>query len=381
MNYKLPKGYKLSGVKAEIKPHKKDIGIIISNTPAVVAGVTTKSTTAAACVAYDKKIFDHGQAQAIIVNSGNANAFTGAQGEADVVAIADKVAKEFSLQSDKVIVASTGIIGKKLPMDKISSGIEILAQDIKAEKSGKESIRAFSEAIKTTDLTDKIISKEIEIDGKKTVITGVAKGSGMIHPNMATMLAYIITDLDIDHGDLKRLVQDCSNNSFNMISVDGDTSTNDMVVVMANGQSGINYKDLKSCEDGIDLFAQELQDIFIYLAKEIARDGEGASKLIEAQVTGAANKTEARRAAKSIIISPLVKTAVYGESDNIGRVIMAVGSAEVVVDMDKIKVSWQGLKTKNVLITVDLGLASDFTATAWGCDLTEKYISINTDYN
>jgi glutamate N-acetyltransferase / amino-acid N-acetyltransferase len=364
---KIAQGFKLNGINCGIK-QKKDIGFIVSDRECSVAGVTTSSTTAAACVHYNRKIIQRGKARMLIVNSGNANAFTGEQGEKDVLATAAAAATEFGQNPADVLVASTGIIGKKLPMDKILKGIEDLM-------SLKESdIFSFSEAIRTTDLTDKIISRSVECNGKTGVITGVAKGSGMIHPQMATMLAFVMTDIAFDSTELQQIVSEINDRTFNMISVDGDTSTNDMVIVMSNAASGLSYQD---CSQQIK---EQLTDIFTYLAKEIARDGEGAEKLIEVQVSGAADLQDAEKAARSVSRSPLVKTAVHGENSNIGRVVAAIGAAGVAVDMQQLKVSWQGLQTKEVLIKVDLGIGQN-SATAWGCDLSKQYIEINTDYN
>jgi len=362
-----PKGFIANGVQCGIK-EKKDLGFILSDTVCQVAGVTTQSTTAAPCVHYVRDVIKKGIARLLIVNSGNANAFNGEQGEIDLKETVSIACNQFDIPEREVLVASTGIIGKKLPMDKIKNGLEQLAVI-----NGSNQL-AFLEAIKTTDLNDKIVSRKIEYQNKEVVITGMAKGSGMIHPQMATMLGFIMTDVVIDNIQLQKLVEDFNRDTFNMISVDGDTSTNDMVLVMSNGQSKVDYQDIKN------EFNQKLQEVFIYLAKEIARDGEGATKLIEVNIKGAASDKEARATARKISGSPLVKSAIYGESENIGRLVAAIGASGSKVNMQDLKVDWVGVKSPEVIITVDLAVG-DYTATAWGCDLTEDYIKINTDYN
>jgi len=362
-----PQGFIVNGLNCGIKD-KKDIGFILSDRVCNIAGVTTTSTTAAACVHYNRKILNSGQGRLLVVNSGNANAFTGEQGMKDVNSTVEKAGEEFQVDQEDILVASTGIIGRRLPMDNISRGLEQLS-------SLKQSdLLSFSEAIRTTDLTDKIISKQVNYQDKEVVLTGIAKGSGMIHPQMATMLAFIITDIEIDSKALNSLVAELNEETFNMISVDGDTSTNDMVLVMGNGAAGVSYQDIA------EQFNTALKEVFVYLAKEIARDGEGATKLIEVVVSGARDMQEARSAARRISASPLIKTAIYGQSQNIGRLVAAIGAAQVSVDMERLEVCWQGIDTAEVLVKVDLGVGAS-TARAWGCDLTERYIEINTDYN
>ena len=373
MKHSLPQGFILNGLNCGIKADSKknDIGLIYCEQEFTVAGVTTKSTTAAACVHYNKKVFTSGKGKALVVNSGNANAFTGKQGEQVVYDTALACSRELDITPQEVLIASTGIIGQQLSLPKLEKGIAQLA---KLTKKTTSNIFDFSDAIKTTDLTDKIITKHLTINGNQATITGIAKGSGMIHPNMATMLAFVVTDLDIDKAELDNLVTKFTDISFNMITVDGDTSTNDMAILMSNGLSGIAYKDSR------DEINNALEEVFIFLAKEIVRDGEGATKLIETKVTGAKSKEDAIKAAKQIVGSPLVKTAIYGESSNLGRVVAAIGATEVKINRDKLNVDWQGIKTADVFISVDLGVGNS-EAIAWGCDLSEKYIEINTNYN
>lgn len=367
----LPKGFKYAGINAGLKvKNKKDMGLIVSTVPAVCAGVLTKNQTAAACVKYNKLILKKGKAKTIVVNTKNANAATGKKGALNNQAMAEIAAK---LYGGPVLTASTGIIGQQMPMEKISLGIEKLGKALKANYND------FANAILTTDLRSKKITKKIDFDGKKVIIAGVAKGSGMIHPNMATMLAFITTDAKISKKALQKMLSQATESSFNSITVDGDTSTNDMALVLANGLSGVKINGRKKSK----VFYKTLLEICIYLAKEIARDGEGSTKLMEVTVDGARSFNAARQIAKTVAGSPLIKCAVYGEDNNWGRLIAAVGRAGVKIDAEKVTVNWHGLKSKNVKININLGKnkGKGFSATAWGCDLTEKYVAINTAYN
>ena len=363
----IPKGFSYAGIHAGLKTdNRRDMGIIVSDVPAICAGVTTTNQVAAACVHYNRLILKQGKAKTIIVNTKFANACTGKQGDADNLAVAQKAAELFG---GPVLTASTGVIGKPMPMDKLLKGVEILKNNL--EKDGDH----FAEAVLTTDLTIKKISKKLNIAGKDVILAGVAKGSGMIHPNMATMLAFVTTDAAIKKNDLQKMIKTSADNSFNQITVDGDTSTNDMLLCLANGASGVAIDN-----SNLEQFRNALDEILIYLAKEIARDGEGATKLIEVRVKDAKSVKDARIIAKTIAGSPLVKCAVYGEDDNWGRVIAAAGRAGVKILPDKVKMQWTGLKTKEVLIEVSLGMGK-YSGTAWGCDLTEGYVKINADYN
>jgi glutamate N-acetyltransferase/amino-acid N-acetyltransferase len=364
----IPKGFQYAGVAAGLKSEgKKDMGLIVSELPAVAAGVTTTNQACAACVQHARKVlFWQGKAKAIVVNTKFANACTGKEGLADNKAMAEQVKKIFG---GPVLTASTGIIGQRMPLEKIKAGVDSFKDSL------KKTADDFAAAILTTDLTIKQTSKMIVINGQEVIIHGAAKGSGMIHPNMATMLAFITTDAKISRGALQKMVKAATNASFNQITVDGDTSTNDMVLCLANGFSGAQIDSKNKA-----VFQAALDEVLIYLAKEIARDGEGATKLVEVRVKNARTVKDARLIARTVCGSPLVKCAIYGGDNNWGRVIAAVGRAGVKINPDKVKMNWTGLKTKEVLVEIDLGLGQA-SGSAWGCDLTEGYIKINTNYN
>lgn len=363
----LPKGFKYAGISAGLKDgERKDMGVIVSETKAVCAGVTTTNLACAASVKRARKILRRRRARTIIVNTKYANACTDVQGEKNDLEMAKLAEKLFG---GPVLTASTGVIGKNMPMDKIRSGAELLSKNLKDDYDD------FAEAILTTDLAVKKITKTIQLLGRDVTIAGVAKGSGMIHPNMATMLAFITTDAKLSSGRLKKMLKEVADISFNQITVDGDTSTNDMCLCLANGCSGVRID--KQIQP---IFQAALTEVMIYLAKAIARDGEGATKLVEVNVTGARSVQEAKMAARTVAGSPLVKCAIYGGDDNWGRVIAAVGRSGAKFDPAKVKMEWTGLKTKEVTINIDLG-QGDNSAQAWGCDLTEGYIKINTNYN
>ncbi|MDR2430977.1 MAG: bifunctional glutamate N-acetyltransferase/amino-acid acetyltransferase ArgJ [Candidatus Margulisbacteria bacterium] len=363
----LPKGFKYAGVSAGLKDgHKKDLGVIVSDRRAVCAGITTTNQAAASCVKYNRRILRRGKARAIVVNTKFANACVGRQGDKDNLEMAKKTERLFG---GPVLTASTGIIGQNMPMDKINKGIDLLAKNL------TDNYDDFAEAILTTDLVVKKITKTIQLLGRDVTIAGAAKGSGMIHPNMATMLAFITTDAGISAGQLQRIIREVADISFNQVTVDGDTSTNDMCLCLANGASGARLD-----KNTLPLFRAALTETLIYLAKEIARDGEGATKLIEVNVNGARSPKEARLAARAAAGSPLVKCAVYGGDNNWGRVIAAVGRSGARFDPEKVKMDWAGLQTKEVTINIDLKQGK-YSAQAWGCDLTEEYIKINTKYN
>jgi glutamate N-acetyltransferase/amino-acid N-acetyltransferase len=363
----LPKGFQYAGIHAGLKDGaKKDMGLIVSEKKAVCAGVTTTNLACASCVKRDRKILRYGTAKTIIVNTKYANACNGKQGDKDDAEYA-KIAEK--LFGGPVLTASTGVIGQNLPMDKIKKGAELL------QKSLKNDYDDFAEAILTTDLVVKKITKTIQLVGRDVTICGVAKGSGMIHPNMATMLAFITTDASINHSLLQRIIREVTAISFNQVTVDGDTSTNDMCLCLANGMSGARID-----RQNLPVFQAALTEVLIYLAKAIAADGEGATKLMEVNVTGARSLKEARLAAKAVAGSPLVKCAVYGGDNNWGRVIAAVGRSGARFDPEKVKMNWDGLQSKAVTINIDLANGRE-SAQAWGCDLTEGYIKINTKYN
>lgn len=388
----LPKGYKAGGMHCGIKRKRLDLGYIVSDVPAVVAGVyTTNIFQAAPLQVTQESIAKENKIQAIIVNSGNANACTGEQGISDALEMQKEFANQLGIQEHLVAVTSTGVIGELMPMDKVKAGIkQILQPEFEAEDN-------FKHAILTTDTCIKQISVQIKIDGKTVSIGGAAKGSGMIHPNMATMLGFITTDANVAHEDLLAALKDVTNQTFNMITVDGDTSTNDMVLVMANGMAE-NEKLSKNHPDW-DVFKEGLKIVSEELAKKIARDGEGATKLVEVQVNGAYSHNAARAVGKSIISSNLVKTAIYGTDPNWGRIVTAIGYSGVPVEPNLIKVSigsykvfenglpcpiveeevkeYLGLDTVKIIVELNQG---NYSATAYGCDLTYDYVKINASY-
>ncbi|WP_066070060.1 bifunctional ornithine acetyltransferase/N-acetylglutamate synthase [Neobacillus soli] len=388
----LPKGFSAGGIHCGVKRKRLDLGYIVSEVPATVAGVyTTNIFQAAPLLVTQESISKENKIQAILVNSGNANACTGEQGLMDAFEMQSDFASELGIQEHLVAVTSTGVIGEPLPMDKIKMGIK---QILKKENADEEN---FKQAILTTDTCTKQIAVQFKLDGKMVSIGGTSKGSGMIHPNMATMLGFVTTDANVAHEDLLNALREVTNTTFNMITVDGDTSTNDMVLVMANGLAENIQLTKDHPEWGI--FKQGLQIVCESLAKKIARDGEGATKLIEVQVDGAFNIDAARAVGKSIISSNLVKTAIYGTDPNWGRIVTAIGYSGVPVEPKGIKVSLgqypvfenglpcpiveeevkSYLEQENVKIVVELN-QGNHSATAWGCDLTYDYVKINASY-
>ena len=394
-------GFQAAGVHAGIKTSnhtKKDVAMIYSTVPCVVAGVFTTNVVKAAPVRYDMEIVKKGVARAIVVNSGNANACTGQQGMDDVKETAEYAGGLMGINSDEVLVCSTGVIGHTLPMDRIKEGI---ASAHTALSDSPEGGHDAAQAILTTDVYLKEISYTIDLDGVPVTIGGIAKGSGMICPNMATMLAFITTDASIEGNVLKKLMKEAADLSFNQISVDGDMSTNDTMLMMANGLAG-NAK-IEEGTKNYDLFKEALLKITAYLAKKIARDGEGATHLFEAEVINAPDEKSARKIAKSIVSSNLVKAAIFGKDANWGRIICAAGYAGVDFDPSlvdiylksangSILVAQNGgglefneeealdiLKEENVFAVVDLK-SGNASGKAWGCDLTYDYVKINADY-
>ncbi|MFC1478685.1 bifunctional glutamate N-acetyltransferase/amino-acid acetyltransferase ArgJ [Candidatus Margulisiibacteriota bacterium] len=338
------------------------VGLILSEKECVVAGVTTTNKCAAAPVIYSRQILDGGRASAIVVNSGNANACTGEQGLKAAREMAFIASRELGLEQGQVIVASTGKIGVPLDMETIRNDIVAAGYEL-----SRENIDEVAQAILTTDTR----TKKIEVDLGDAKIVGIAKGSGMIHPDMATMLAFIMTDAKVEHAQLQKALEEAVSISFNMITVDGDTSTNDMCVVLANGMAG---------KVSSTVFLRGLVKVCTYLAKEIARDGEGATKLFKVQVNHAESHEEAVSAAKTIAGSPLVKTAVHGADPNWGRVAAAIGRSGALIDPDTIAIKMEDLESEAPKIIVDLNMGES-SAIAWGCDLTKGYIDINTKYN
>ncbi|AEH51595.1 bifunctional glutamate N-acetyltransferase/amino-acid acetyltransferase ArgJ [Pseudothermotoga thermarum] len=392
----IPEGFLFSSVHCGIRRKRKDLGIIYSLAPCSAAGTFTTNTIKAAPVVYTSNVLERNNTniRAVIVNSGVANSCTGELGLKNAIATAEFLAKKLMLDEDSVLVASTGLIGVQLPMDKIINGIEMAVENFTTDPLG------FAEAITTTDTTLKLSSVCLNLNGKKVKILGIAKGSGMIHPNMATMLAFILTDAKISPQLLKKLFKESVDQTYNMIDVDGDTSTNDMALILANGFSDVEINEgTKECEE----FFKALNQINMELARKIVEDGEGASKVIEVEVLGAPDIEKARKIARTIASSNLVKTAIHLEDLNWGRILAAAGYSGVIFDYSKVdlyllaegkmvKLVENGcgcsfdeetarsiLAQKEVKIVLDLkqGQAS---AKALGCDLTEKFIEISGRY-
>lgn len=388
-----PRGFTAAAVAAEIKyTGRTDLAVVYSKVPAQAAAVYTLNRFKAAPLQVTEQNIANGMAQAIVVNSGIANAGMGAEGMRLAREMSDCAAEALGIAKDDVVVASTGVIGMPLPMEKVKNGIQKVSKALYAD-GGHDAARA----IMTTDTVCKEMAVQLRIDGKVVTIGAMAKGSGMIHPNMATMLGFITTDVNIDNKALQTAFKANIDDSFNMVSVDGDTSTNDMVVILANGQAGNAVLTEESPD--FPAFKEALRAICIEMAQKIAGDGEGATKLVECTVTGAATKADARLAAKAIIASSLVKTAIYGNDANWGRIACAAGYSGAQFDPDKVNIfigdvqvaqngmglefdeakATETLKQKKVNILVKFNIGTE-EATAWGCDLTYDYVSINADY-
>lgn len=387
-----PKGFLFSAVEAAIKkPGRKDLALIFSEREAVISGMFTKNSIKAAPVKLDMKLIKSGKGQAIIVNSGNANACTGKQGMNDAVEMAEMTAKTLGVKTDRVYVCSTGVIGTPMPMERIRSKIAELADNL-----GRRTIDDVAVAIMTTDTFPKAISKLINIDGKTITISGICKGAGMICPNMATMLCFIVTDANIDKPALDRALKGAVQKSFNRITIDGDMSTNDTVLIMANGMAGNNS--IKKNSKELNVFANALSDITYELSKMIVKDGEGATKLVEIEVKNAKNERDAEKGALAIANSMLVKTAIYGNDANWGRIMAALGYSDIAIKEERTDIFLNGLKivnngmgtgrdkeaneklkNKEIKIVVDLHLGKG-NANVLTCDLTEDYIRINAEY-
>ncbi len=393
-------GFEAAGTEANIKYQgRMDMALIYSSAPCNVAGTFTTNVVKAAPVLWDKQIVENSPyAQAVIVNAGIANACTGKQGMDYCAEEAKKAAVLLNIPENAVLVGSTGVIGKQLPMDRICAGIEKLAA---AKDASIEAGTTASKAIMTTDTVNKEIAVTIELDGKTVTVGGMSKGSGMIHPNMCTMLAYITTDAAISKKMLQEALSTSVVDTFNMISVDGDTSTNDTCLVLANGLAG--NEEITAKGEAYDKFLEALNYVNTYLARTMAGDGEGATALFETVVYNADTKQNARTLAKSVICSSLTKAAIYGHDANWGRILCALGYSGVQFDPEnvtlyfeskagKLKIYENGLDvgyseeeaTKilsepEVTVLVDMHMGSE-TATAWGCDLTYDYVKINADY-
>ncbi|MCI5935251.1 MAG: bifunctional glutamate N-acetyltransferase/amino-acid acetyltransferase ArgJ [Lachnospiraceae bacterium] len=394
------KGYKAAATAAGIKyQNRTDMAMVYSEVPATIAGTFTTNVFKAAPVIWDRNIVKNiGKAQAIVVNSGIANACTGTEGDMLCQKTADAAAEALGIEADAVLLGSTGVIGMQLPVDRMQAGARTLAAQL---KSGLEAGTEAAQAIMTTDTHKKEIAYELEIGGKTVTIGGMAKGSGMIHPNMCTMLAYVTTDAAISHEMLQKAVSEIVVDSFNMISVDGDTSTNDTLLVLANGMAGNDEITAEGAD--YEKLYEGLNAVCTTLAKEMAADGEGATKLMESIVLGADTKENARILAKSVVCSSLTKAAMYGCDANWGRELCALGYSGVQFDPMKVEMSFKSgdqeilifkdgagvdyseeeasklLENDHVQIISKMNMGTE-SATAWGCDLTYDYVKINADY-
>ena len=392
-NVTSPRGFHAGATYAGIKRKANDVldlGILFSETPCAATALFTTNRIKAAPVVLSQQRLQSGRASAVVVNSGCANAFTGEQGLADAAEMAELAGENIGVSPEDVLVASTGVIGQRLPVELIKTGIK---QVVLSMDGG----RKLARAIMTTDTVPKETAVAVRVNESEFAIGGVAKGAGMIHPNLATLLCFLTTDAAVDIDFLKLALRKAANVSFNMISIDGDTSPNDMLLLMANGLAG--NKPISQRSRQADAFQQALDQLCIYLAKCVAGDGEGATKLIEVTVSGAPSAAEARLAARTVVSSPLVKTAIHGGDPNWGRIMAAVGQSGVEVVESKIdlyigniclvkagcplsfdKEELVGiLRSSEVLINLQLNLGMA-TATAWGCDLSEEYVTINSQY-
>lgn len=390
----MPKGFRFAAVEAAIKkPGRRDLALILSDRPAVAAGVYTTNRVVAAPVILSREFMAAGLCRAVVVNSGNANACTGERGMADARETVGLVADGLGIDPGQIQVCSTGVIGVPLPMDRIRGSIAPLL-----ERAGTDSLDDVAAAIMTTDTFPKISRRTVDLGGVVCTIAGIAKGAGMIQPDMATMLAFIMTDAAVERPWLDRVFREGVDRSFNSITVDGDTSTNDTALILANGAAGNG-----PVTDGSPLaecFVAALNEVLFDLAAMIVKDGEGATKLVTVRVRGALNAGDARRAARAIANSSLVKTAFYGEDANWGRIFAAAGYSGAVLDQtktdlwfDDVQMVKGGLftggdaeergtavmKRPAFTVTVDLNLG-DGEATVYTCDLTHDYVSINADY-
>jgi len=389
-----PKGFKAQGISAGLKKsRKKDMAVIISDTPAAAGAVFTLNKMAAAPVEVCRKNLLSKTARAIIINSGSANACTGSQGLEDAFKTTEIAAKEIGCDKKQIFVSSTGVIGTYLDMEKMEAGIKEVISAASAD-GGLNAARA----IMTTDTVEKQSAVSITLDGNETIIAGIAKGSGMIAPNMATMLCYVTTDANITKNMLQKAVKHSADRSFNLAIVDGDTSTNDTLIVLANGAAG--NKAIKSeKEKNYKIFLEALDTVCIQLAKMMVKDGEGATKFIEIFVQGAQTFEEAKTAAQAVAKSPLVKTAFFGQDANWGRIVCALGYSGVNLKPERLNV-WienvhifkngtglkadetvlaEKMKQPEITLTIDLG-RGEATAKVWTCDFSYNYVKINGDY-
>jgi glutamate N-acetyltransferase / amino-acid N-acetyltransferase len=383
-------GFTAGAASAGVKdgtPRRTDVALIVSDRPCAAAGVfTTNEVIAAPCVV-TRRHLERRSLRAIVVNSGNANACTGEQGERDAVAMAQAAAQRLGCDPHEVAIASTGVIGVPLPVGRIASAV-------KEMKLEGEAWADVAKAIMTTDTKPKNVGVELKLEAGTVHLRGIAKGAGMIHPNMATMLAFVMTDAKVAAAELQEMLEDAADESFNLISIDGDTSTNDTLLLLANGASGIEPRG-----EDLKVFGSAVRGLCESLAREILGDGEGVTKVFEVRVSGAASAEDARRAARTITTSNLVKTAIHGADPNWGRILAAAGRSGAKVDQTRasvriadVAVFEQGsprafdndavrriFEQKDITIGVDLGVGSE-SGRAWGTDLSAEYVRINADY-
>ena len=390
-----PRGFRAAGVVAAVKyANRRDFALVVPDAPAAVAGVFTTNAVAAAPVRYDRALVKRGRLSAIAVNTGFANACTGARGEADVLEYAQFVSKALGVAAEDVAVCSTGVIGVPLPMDRIAEGVRLAAADLAATPEAADNA---AHAIMTTDTVPKQASLSFEVEGREVRLGGMSKGAGMIEPNMATMLAFVTTDAEVAPADLDGVVREAAGVSFNRIVIDNDRSTNDSLFLVAGGASGVH---LAPGLPGWDDFREAVKALCLCLAKQHVMDGEGVSKFVTVNVSGAKSAADAQLAARSIARSMLVKTSWYGADPNWGRVICAVGYSGAAIEEGKTTISYDGvaafdkgsvagnktlqelariLKKREFALDVDLGLG-DGECVIYTSDLTHEYVTINADY-
>ena len=384
-----PRGFLAGATGAGIKTEngsRLDLGILHSEVPCTAVAVFSQNKVKAAPVILSQQRLAKNRAMAVVINSGYANSCTGKLGIDNAAEMARLAARHIGVAPEEVLVSSTGVIGVDLPMERIRSGLKKV---VLSTEGGRE----LAQAIMTTDT----VPKEVAVTDGDFVIGGMAKGSGMIHPDLATMLCFLTTDVDVDRDFLKQALKEAVDISFNMLSIDGDNSTNDTVLIMANGRAGGSKIGVDSHKS--EVFRKALCDVCIYLVKEIARDGEGATKLIEVAVSGASNDNGAKRAARTIVSSSLVKAAVHGSDPNWGRIVAAAGRSGIKLITEKMELEIGGIRLvsegipvlfnkekvtkhmdgREVSIKLDLHVGKG-KATAWGCDLSEEYVTINSDY-
>lgn len=386
------RGFKAAGVAAGIKKSgDKDLGLIYSVAPAAVAAVFTKNKVQAAPVLLDKQRAASGKCQAVIANSGNANCCTGGNGMAAAIGMTRLAADALSVSEDLVMAASTGVIGQALPVEKIAAAMPKLVASL-----SEDGFSDFARAIMTTDTIPKIVSKKSEINGRTFGLLGIAKGAGMICPDMATMLCFVCTDIAAEQSVLQPMLLTSVGRSFNRITIDGDTSTNDTVLLLANGLSGVSLEEAAVKHQ----FRKMLDEVLIELAKMVVKDGEGANKIVEIMVNGAASDEDARKVSHTVANSSLVKTALFGEDANWGRILAAAGRSGAALDPEKVDISfndvrlvkdglWCGAEAEqkamavlkkaefNIIIDLKLGTGK---AAYWTCDFSIDYVKINADY-